>query len=132
MPLSLVAFRLKNDWLLLITEHAPETALSDYGKRWQIETLFSALKTRGFNFEKTHLRDTERISKMLALMALAFCWCTRIGEWQHQQKPIPIKKHGRFARGIFRLGLDSLKNIFLNLTPRNLDFIWATRFLACT
>ena len=40
--------------------------------RWQIETLFGCLKTRGFNFEDTHLTDPERLSKLLGLLALAF------------------------------------------------------------
>ena len=132
IPLHLIAVRLKDEWLILITDHSPQNALSDYKKRWQIETLFACLKTRGFNLEDTHLRDIERINKMLALMAIAFCWCYRIGEWKHQQKSIPIKKHGRLAKSIFRLGLDELRNIFINLNARSLDFIWATRFLSCT
>ena len=37
MRIYLIAVRLKNDWLILITEHAPEQALSDYAKRWEIE-----------------------------------------------------------------------------------------------
>lgn len=33
--------------LLLATSHRPKTALADYRLRWGIETLFSALQTRG-------------------------------------------------------------------------------------
>ncbi|MBF0290277.1 MAG: IS4 family transposase [SAR324 cluster bacterium] len=130
--LHLIGLRLKDEWLVLITDHAPQSALNDYGKRWEIESLFACLKTRGFNFEDTHLKDTERISKMLALMTIAFCWCYRIGEWDHQQKQIPIKKHGRLAKSLFRNGLDLLRNIVINLTSKYSDFIWATRFLSCT
>ena len=30
-------------------------ALDTYADRWPVETLFGCLKTRGFNFEDTHL-----------------------------------------------------------------------------
>ncbi len=36
-----------DDFLILICDREPETALSDYARRWGIETLFGALKTRG-------------------------------------------------------------------------------------
>jgi hypothetical protein len=132
IPVFLVAVRLKDEWLILITEHIPGTALEDYAKRWEIETLFGCLKSRGFNFEDTHLSDTERISKMLALMAIAFCWCYRLGEWMHQQKEIPVKKHGRLAKSLFRNGLDYLRNILINLISKYSNFIHATSFLSCT
>ncbi len=35
----------------------------------QIETLFAALKTRGFNLEDTHMTDPERISKLTAVLS---------------------------------------------------------------
>ena len=43
------ALRLEDDELLIVI--APDscpTAISDYGKRWGIETLFGMFKTRGF------------------------------------------------------------------------------------
>ena len=45
-----VATRLDEGELLIVaTDRQPETALADYRLRWGIETLFAALKTRGFN-----------------------------------------------------------------------------------
>lgn len=132
MTVFVLGVRLKDDYLILITDHAPQTALEDYQQRWQIETLFGCLKSRGFDFEATHLLAPERISKLLALLTLAFCWCYRLGEWQHEQKPIPVKKHGRFAKSLFRAGLDTLRNILLNLTLKEPEFHWATTFLSCT
>lgn len=132
MTVFVVGIRLKNDYLILITAHCPETALDDYGQRWNIETLFGCLKSRGFNFEDTHLTKPERISKLLALLTLTLCWCLRLGEWQHQQKPIPVKKHGRRAKSLFRVGLDLLRNIVLNLAVKEPEFCWATTFLSCT
>ncbi|NJL49557.1 MAG: hypothetical protein HC929_21650 [Leptolyngbyaceae cyanobacterium SM2_5_2] len=61
-----VATRLEDgELLILATGHCPPTALADYRLRWGIETLFAALKTRGFNLESTHFRHAERLSKLM-------------------------------------------------------------------
>jgi len=132
MTVWVVGMRIKNDYLLLITADAPDTALDDYAQRWEIETLFGCLKSRGFNFEDTHLTKRERLSKLLGVLTLALCWCVLLGEWQHEQKPIAIKKHGRRAKSLFRHGLDRLRNIVLNLAVKEREFCWATTFLSCT
>lgn len=75
-----------------------------------IETLFGIFKTRGFCLESTHLTDAERLSKLFALLALALCWAMRTGLWLHQWQPIEIKKYGRRAKSLFRLGFD-LSNV---------------------
>jgi hypothetical protein len=132
MSVWVVGMRITNDYLLLITPDTPETALADYARRWEIETLFGCLKSRGFNFEETHLTKPERLGKLLGLLTLALCWCLRVGEWRHQQKAIRIKKHGRRAFSLFRYGLDTLRNIVLNLPVKELEFYWAVTFLSCT
>ncbi|MDT9272934.1 MAG: transposase, partial [Limnospira sp. PMC 1234.20] len=58
--------------LILITNACPETALPDNARRWGIENLFGAMKTRGFCLESTHFKDPERLSRLLALRSLAF------------------------------------------------------------
>ncbi|MBK8535390.1 MAG: transposase [Candidatus Competibacteraceae bacterium] len=82
------------EFLAIATSGAPQAeAIDAYADRWQIETLLGCLKTRGFNFEDTHLRDAARLSKMMGLLALAFAWTHRIGEQLHDQdRPIPLKK----------------------------------------
>jgi hypothetical protein len=92
----LSALRLDDGELLLIaTFGAPQgEAITAYADRWQVETLFGCLKTRGFNFEDTHLKDAARLSKMMGLLALAFAWTHRTGEQLHDnERPIPLKKH---------------------------------------
>ena len=79
--------------LIVITPESCPTAISDYGKRWGIETLFGMFKTRGFFLESTHFRDSERLSKLIALMTLALCWAVKTGEWLHRDNPIKVKKH---------------------------------------
>lgn len=104
-----------DDFLIIITAHEPHKALADYRHRWGIETLFGALKTRGFCLESTHFTDRERLSKLLALLAIAFVWAMKAGLWRHSQKPIRIiKAHGRRARSLFRYGFDLLRHFFID------------------
>ncbi len=110
------------EYMILVTDTDPRCALEDYKKRWGIETLFGCLKTRGFNFESTHLTKLERIEKLVALLSIAFTWCHIIGEWKNNQKEIVIKKHGRKAISLFRYGFDVLREILFNISYRMSDF----------
>ena len=72
-----------------------------YGYRWEIETLFQSLKGRGFHWEETRLTTPDRIKKMMALLAIAFCWSHKMGEWKHKEiKPLQVKKHGRLEQSL--------------------------------
>lgn len=92
----LSALRLDDgQFLFVASSGAPQAeALDAYADRWQVETLFGCLKSRGFNFEDTHLTDPKRLSKLIGLLALAFAWTYRTGELLHDgRSPIPLKKH---------------------------------------
>ena len=106
--------------------------IADYGARWGIETLFGMFKTRGFCLESTHFTDPKRLSKLVALMAIALCWAVKTGEWLHQHQPIKIKKHGRKAQSIFRYGLDYLRSILTDLDLKSDEFLHSLKFLSCT
>jgi hypothetical protein len=130
--LYLIGLRLEDEYLLLVTDQKPHTALADYAKRWNIETLFGILKSRGFRFEETHLTDGERINKLLALLTLATIWAFKVGQWLHQQEPLKIKKHGRLAKSIFRYGLDFLRSTLFDIQLKMNDFQISLTFLSCT
>jgi hypothetical protein len=109
--------------------------LADYRLRWSIESLFGALKSRGFDLESTHLRSGERLERLLALLALAFGWAHRTGLWvaEHGRAPRFIAKYGRRAKSLFRLGLDSLCQLLAapaGWIPRARFRLFAT-FLSC-
>jgi hypothetical protein len=106
--------RPRGEYVIVIAEREVASALEDYARRWEVETLFGCLKTRGFCLEATHVTDAERLKKLLALVALAFCWAHVVGEWLSAQQPLPIKRHGRKAVSIFRHGLDHLRRILCN------------------
>ena len=104
----------RGEYVIVVAECETGDALSDYAKRWEVETLFGCLKTRGFCLEATHVTEPERLKKLLALVALAFCWAHVTGEWLSAHKPLPLKKHGRRAVSLFRHGFDHLRRILCN------------------
>jgi hypothetical protein len=129
---SVVGKRLAEDeYVILATTVAPEQALTLYRRRWEIETLFAALKSRGFDLEATHLSRPERIAKLIGLLALAFVWSHLIGQWRSAREgPPAMKKHGYPAKSLFRYGLDYLQMILLHLYERQAAFERCIRALA--
>ena len=116
VSLYIVGMKLPDgEFLIIVTGSDSENAISDYKKRWEIETFFGCLKSRGFNFEATHITDPERIMKLTALLAIAFSWCHITGESKHLAIPVTIKKHGRKAVSIFRYGLDTIRETIFNI-----------------
>lgn len=108
--------------VILASNRSFDDALWLYAQRWSIETLFSCLKGRGFNLEASRLRDGERVERLMALLALSFVFAYRVGAWLSCRTPIRVKGHGRRARSVFRLGLDHLGLILLNLPYQRGEF----------
>lgn len=122
-PVRIVAKRDKDYQLVIVATNDTQAidAMTLYARRWEIETLFSCLKGRGFNLEETHLTHLDRVSKLVALNALAFCWAYRVGIKeaskckQHYKRK--RKANGRPQSSLFTLGLDFLidgfRSVFL-------------------
>ncbi len=121
----------KGEYLILVSFNKPEQADFYYKQRWQIEMSFKAMKSSGFDIEKTHLQDIDRIRKLLLLVMIAFVWCYKVGIYIHKYvAPIKIKTHGRKAKSIFKYGLSYVANILLNALSQ--DDIGIFNFLSCT
>jgi Transposase DDE domain len=120
-----------SDYLILISFNKPESSKEYYKQRWQIEMTFKAMKSSGFDIEKTHLQDIDRIEKLILLVMIAFVWCYKVGIHLHQyHKKIIVKKHGRKAISIFKYGLNYIANFLLNSEMKRKINIF--KFLSCT
>lgn len=119
------------EYQFLISFNNPSKSKSNYADRWQIETMFKALKSSGFNLEDTHITHLERIQKLLSIVLIAFIWCYKVGEYIDLNiRPIKIKKHGYRAKSIFKYGLDYIALQMLN-TKTQVD-INVFSFLSCS
>ena len=102
---------------LVVVMHSPdvEDPLGSYALRWQIECLFKALKSSGFHLEETHLTHPKRLSTLLSVLMIAFCYAYDWGKMQEAKKPQKLKKHGSPEHSLFRVGLDLLNRMLLHL-----------------
>jgi hypothetical protein len=82
--------------------------LAVYAKRWQIETMFRAFKTGGFDSETTHVTHYKRLDTLMQCVAIAFCLAHQMGLLQDATSPPKIKKNGVRRKSIFRVGLDAI------------------------
>ena len=75
-----------------------------YRKRFHIECLFRALKTKGFKLESTHMTLHDHVERLLCLLTLTYVWCVLVGVSQE----CPLKRHGRRSWGVVTLGMRDL------------------------
>lgn len=111
--------------IVATNSHNPKNAIAIYLRRWEIETLFSCLKSRGFCFEATHLIHLERIEKIMAMLSIGLCWAHKTGEWRAEKKPIRFGKHRDSIRpqsSFFRYGLDFIREILLSPFNKTAEF----------
>lgn len=115
----LSASRLNSGELMVIASDTPdESAIESYCERWEIETLFENLKSRGFDFEATHIIDPQRLSALMTFASIAACWRYRVGEWQIAEgNLIKVKRHGRPSVSLFRHGLDKIADTMCKYSP---------------
>lgn len=121
------------EYLILVAPEFSPAPEQEYKIRWGIETLFGALKSRGFNLEDTRLQDAERMSRLLALLAIAFTWAFVVGQWQAIVKELSLKKHGYPPKSIFRLGLNMLCRLVTNFEHFDLtEWRKVIKLLSCS
>ncbi|MBT4890406.1 MAG: transposase, partial [Rhodospirillales bacterium] len=93
-----------------------KTALPIYRNRWGIETLFSALKTRGLRLENTHMTSPHKLATLMSVLAITFCLAYKTGLWVARIKPPRQKPHGRLQRSLFALGLNTFRKAMVEMS----------------
>lgn len=115
VKLKLIGKRLIDGEYLIIATNSHNPTLNEYRKRWKIELMFSAFKTRGFNFEDTKITEPDKLEKLIALLSIAFCWCYAVGEVRNESEPIKFREDLKtLSKSIFHYGLEFTRNAFLN------------------
>lgn len=82
-----------NEALIVVSnQKMDKTTISTYQKRWEIETMFGALKSKGFNFEESKISEEKKIEKLMAFLSISFIWSIMAGDYRADNKPIAYKK----------------------------------------
>lgn len=108
----------RGELMVVASNSSSLNAIVIYLRRWEIESLFQALKGRGFRLEDTHISHPDRLSKMMALLAVAFSWLHKIGEWRAIKKPIVFNKYRNSRRpqySYFRYGFEFIRDVILHI-----------------
>lgn len=61
-------------WYIATSLPPSPRTLRDYARRFGCEELFSDIKSRGFNLERSQLQDPQRFSRLLLAIALLYVW----------------------------------------------------------
>lgn len=134
--LYLSGMRSKKDYCIIVSSKNNLNSLEKYQMRWTIENMFGAFKTRGFNFEDTHMKDLDKIKKLIVIVSIVYTWCIWIGLWYNETVPIKLMTLGRKRKSIFKYGLDYLtsfiKKILYGKIYNVFEFNEVIKILSCT
>lgn len=109
LPMNVVLTYTRDGEALIVASNAMRAhqILSAYRRRWKIECLFRALKSKGFQLEHTHMTLHDHLERLLGVLVLAYVWCLLVG----LQEECRLKKHGRRAWSVVTLGLRRLVRV---------------------
>jgi len=100
-----------------------QAACDAYRKRMHIETFFSDQKSRGFQLDRSHLSDPERVSRLMLVACLAYLWVIYLGTVAQQDtwQPLIHRRH-RCDLSLFQLGLRLLEYLLNHERPIPISF----------
>lgn len=75
-----------NELVVLLHSERFQDPQAKYAERWQIETMFRAFKTSGFNLESTHVTKSDRLLQLMGVLVLAFCFAYKSGKIVEAEK----------------------------------------------
>ena len=90
-------------------KYPPKEALELYRKRWAIEQLFSHLKKRGFHLEDTHMTDSVKMERLMAMVSISFLFSYG---WGLHLRTLEKQTSFNKRQSHYRYGLGSLLRMF--------------------
>ena len=129
-PVTVIAWwgaRYKEPIYLVSNLSSVQRACDWYRKRMQIETFFSDQKSRGFQIDRSHLSEPDRVARLLLAACLAYLWLIYLGTVAQQDEWQPmIHRSTRCDLGLFQLGLRLLDFLFFHNQPIPTSFALET------
>jgi hypothetical protein len=92
--------------LLVISDlPACRKRITDYRLRWRVEATFQDLKSRGWDWEASHVRRLDRVDRMLFVLFLLVWWLAHLAaSCIHNGRRDRYDRHDRRDKGILRIG----------------------------
>jgi hypothetical protein len=67
-------------WVLFSTRDGGRARVREYRRRTRVEATYQDWKSRGFQLERSRVRDHERVRRLLLIVFLAFWWLVSLGD----------------------------------------------------
>jgi hypothetical protein len=92
-------------WLLISDRPAGRERVREYRWRMRVESTFQDMKSRGWQWEQSHVRKPDHLNRMLLVLFLAFWWLMRLAaSCIHNGRRERYDRHDRRDKGFLRLG----------------------------
>lgn len=92
-------------WFLISDLPAGAKRVAEYRWRMRVEATFQDLKSRGWQWGQTLVRDLERLDRMLLVLFLVFWWLMHLAaSCVHNGRRGRYDRHDRRDKGYLRLG----------------------------
>jgi len=92
--------------LLVISDlPAGPKRIKEYRWRWRVESTFQDLKSRGWDWEESHVRRLDRVDRMLLVLFLVVWWLAHLAaSCIHHGRRDRYDRHDRRDKSILRIG----------------------------
>ena len=92
--------------LIVISDRrAGKGRIADYRLRWRVEATFQDGKSRGWDWESSHVRALDRVNRLLLVLFLLLWWLAHLAATCiHHGKRDRYDRADRRDKGIFRIG----------------------------
>ncbi|MGB7338384.1 MAG: IS4 family transposase [Phototrophicaceae bacterium] len=102
----------KEPWHLATNQASVDMAIFFYKRRMWIEEMFRHMKRHGFNLEASRLWQSDRLSRLMFVVAIVYVWLVTLGEYVIQNNlRAMVDRKDRQDLSIFRLGWDWLERL---------------------
>jgi hypothetical protein len=120
-PVSILIYWKKGEdspWYLATSLPDQKMTISAYSRRMWIEEMFGDMKRNGFDFERTMLRDMDRLSRLTLAISLLYVWLISIGSRSIKNGDrVWVDRNDRRDLSIFQIGFRFMERKLVNSLP---------------
>lgn len=91
--------------IVIADRKAGKARITEYRLRWRVESTFQDGKSRGWDWESSHVRALDRVNRLLLVLFLSFWWLAHLAAGcLHHGKRTRYDRAHRRDKGLFRIG----------------------------